>query len=102
MCPDGARGRLGGVMSVESTVEARDTDSARNSLDAPWKKPTMQQRRRAEPGNGRDGAPKMYRRRSPRVLAGVAGGLADHLGVRAVWVRLVFALLSVSSEERRV
>src|SRR5699024_11301470 len=36
-------------------------------------------------------------RRSPRVLAGVAGGLADHLGVRAVWVRLTFALLSVAS-----
>src|SRR5699024_6581050 len=97
MFSDDARGRLGSVMSVESTVEARDTDSVRDSPDAPRKKPTMQQRRRAEPGNGRDGAPKMYRRRSPRVLAGVAGGCADHLGVRAVWWRLTFALLSVAS-----
>lgn len=38
--------------------------------------------------------PKMYRRRSGRAVAGVAGGLADHLGVKIVWVRLAFALLA--------
>ncbi|MGC7095849.1 PspC domain-containing protein [Amycolatopsis lurida] len=39
------------------------------------------------------GPPKMYRRRSGRAVAGVAGGLADHLGVRVLWVRMAFALL---------
>jgi signal transduction histidine kinase len=38
--------------------------------------------------------PKMFRRRSGRAIAGVAGGLADHLGVPVVWVRTAFALLA--------
>lgn len=54
--------------------------------------------RRQRPGDPAESrphaAPKMYRRRSARVLGGVAGGLADHLGVRVLWVRLAFALLS--------
>ena len=33
------------------------------------------------------------RRRSGRVVAGVAGGVADHLGVDVFWVRLAFAVL---------
>jgi len=37
---------------------------------------------------------RLTRRRSGRVLAGVAGGVADHLGVKVGTVRLVFALLS--------
>ena len=37
---------------------------------------------------------QMYRRRSGRAIAGVAGGLADHLGVDVLWVRLMFALLA--------
>ncbi|MGI5995392.1 ATP-binding protein [Saccharomonospora viridis] len=41
-----------------------------------------------------DDQPKMYRRRTGRVLAGVAGGLADHLGVNVLWVRATFAVLS--------
>ncbi|WP_034287311.1 PspC domain-containing protein [Amycolatopsis benzoatilytica] len=38
--------------------------------------------------------PKMYRSRSGRTVAGVASGLAEHLGVPVVWVRVVFALLA--------
>ncbi|NYI87705.1 signal transduction histidine kinase/phage shock protein PspC (stress-responsive transcriptional regulator) [Amycolatopsis endophytica] len=38
--------------------------------------------------------PRMYRRRSSRVVAGVASGLADHLGVNVLWVRAVFAVLA--------
>jgi signal transduction histidine kinase len=38
--------------------------------------------------------PKMFRRRSGRAVAGVAGGLADHLGVPVLWVRTAFALLA--------
>ncbi|WP_232283770.1 ATP-binding protein [Saccharomonospora cyanea] len=41
-----------------------------------------------------DDPPKMYRRRSGRALAGVAGGLADHLGVNVLWVRVTFAVLA--------
>lgn len=37
----------------------------------------------------------MLRRRTGRVVGGVAGGVADHLGVSALWVRLTFAVLSV-------
>nr|WP_245633932.1 ATP-binding protein [Amycolatopsis jejuensis] len=36
----------------------------------------------------------MYRRRSGRAVAGVASGLADHLRVPVVWVRVTFALLA--------
>ncbi|AUS81734.1 ATP-binding protein [Actinoalloteichus sp. AHMU CJ021] len=37
----------------------------------------------------------LRRRRSARALAGVAGGVADHLGVKVLWVRAFFALLTV-------
>ncbi len=39
--------------------------------------------------------PPLLRRRSGRFVAGVAGGVADHLGVRVLWVRLAFVLLAV-------
>ncbi|MGH3518106.1 MAG: ATP-binding protein [Haloechinothrix sp.] len=47
---------------------------------------------RSEPAE-RPSAPRLHRRRNGRVLAGVACGLADHLGVRVLWVRVFFALL---------
>ena len=34
------------------------------------------------------------RRRTGRVVAGVAGGVADHLGIEVFWVRAVFAALT--------
>lgn len=37
---------------------------------------------------------RLYRRRSGRAVAGVAGGVADHLGVDVLWVRIAFALLA--------
>jgi signal transduction histidine kinase/phage shock protein PspC (stress-responsive transcriptional regulator) len=37
---------------------------------------------------------KMRRRRTGRAVAGVAGGLADHLGIAVLWVRVAFALLA--------
>jgi signal transduction histidine kinase len=37
---------------------------------------------------------KLRRRRSGRAVAGVAGGLADHLGVGVLWMRMAFALLA--------
>ncbi|WP_157577109.1 PspC domain-containing protein, partial [Saccharomonospora iraqiensis] len=43
---------------------------------------------------GDTGRAKLYRRRTGRALAGVAAGIADHLGVRVVWVRAAFAVLS--------
>ena len=39
----------------------------------------------------------LHRRRSGRLVAGVAGGIADHLGVKVLWVRAAFvALMAVS------
>ncbi|MGH1563531.1 ATP-binding protein [Mumia sp. DW29H23] len=35
---------------------------------------------------------RLYRSPSPRVLGGVAQGLADHLGVPVLWVRLAFVV----------
>jgi signal transduction histidine kinase/phage shock protein PspC (stress-responsive transcriptional regulator) len=39
-------------------------------------------------------ANRMRRRRTGRAVAGVAGGLADHVGVQILWVRLAFTLLA--------
>nr|WP_243726715.1 ATP-binding protein [Actinocrispum wychmicini] len=39
---------------------------------------------------------RLYRRRSGRTVAGIAGGLADHLGVDVLWVRLAFAAAAVA------
>jgi signal transduction histidine kinase len=39
---------------------------------------------------------RLYRRRSGRTVAGIAGGLADHLGVDVLWVRLVFAAAALA------
>jgi signal transduction histidine kinase len=39
--------------------------------------------------------PPLLRRRSGRFVAGVAGGLADHLGVKVLWVRVALAVLVV-------
>ncbi len=44
-----------------------------------------------------DGIPKLTRRRDYRVLGGVAGGIADHLHVRTLWVRVAFVLLALMS-----
>ncbi|QNG55558.1 PspC domain-containing protein [Pseudonocardia petroleophila] len=50
------------------------------------------------PGACDDGAvntptPPLVRRRSGRIVAGVAGGVADHLGVPVTWVRAAFIAL---------
>ncbi|OLF12456.1 PspC domain-containing protein [Actinophytocola xanthii] len=43
-----------------------------------------------------DDTEKMRRRRSGRAVAGVAGGVADHLEVKVLWVRLAFSLLAAA------
>ncbi len=35
----------------------------------------------------------IYRRKNNRVIAGVCGGIADYLGIDAVWIRLAFVAL---------
>ena len=40
--------------------------------------------------------PTLYRRRDGRIVAGVAGGIADHLGVDVILVRLAFVLLTLA------
>nr|WP_232663962.1 ATP-binding protein [Pseudonocardia sp. TRM90224] len=43
------------------------------------------------------GSPALVRRRSGRFVAGVAGGVADHLGVQVLWVRAAFVVLCAIS-----
>ncbi len=38
--------------------------------------------------------PPLLRLRSGRFVAGVAGGIAEHLGVRVLWVRIAFVVLA--------
>jgi signal transduction histidine kinase len=64
-------------------------DGVQESLDQAGAEPVTQ-----APGAPALRPPKMYRRRTGRAIAGVAGGLADHLGVKVVWVRAAFALLA--------
>ncbi len=45
---------------------------------------------------GTPGPPRLYRSAGGRVLAGVARGLADHLGVDVLYVRLAFVLLAAA------
>ena len=42
-----------------------------------------------------DGIPRLIRRRDDSIVGGVAGGIADHLGVPVLGVRLAFALAAV-------
>ena len=42
-----------------------------------------------------DGIPKLTRRRADSIVGGVAGGIADHLKIPALGVRLAFALAAV-------
>ncbi len=46
---------------------------------------------RASDGTGR---PPLHRHRSSRVIAGVSSGIAEHLGVPVLWVRVIFAVLA--------
>jgi signal transduction histidine kinase len=47
----------------------------------------------AAPPAQQGAAPPLVRRRSGRFMAGVAGGLADHLGIRVLWVRIALVVL---------
>src|SRR4051794_7571088 len=42
-----------------------------------------------------DGIPRLTRRRDGSVVGGVAAGIADHLRVQVLWVRVAFALMAV-------
>lgn len=48
----------------------------------------------APPGPGDTGAPKLYRSSEGRMVGGVARGLAGHLGLPVLWVRVLFLLLA--------
>ncbi|MGA9309639.1 MAG: PspC domain-containing protein, partial [Pseudonocardiaceae bacterium] len=47
-------------------------------------------RRRAQPVAG---PPRLCRHRSDRVIAGVSSGIAEHLSVPVLWVRVIFVAL---------
>ncbi|MDO8480376.1 MAG: PspC domain-containing protein [Nanoarchaeota archaeon] len=42
-------------------------------------------------------AKKLYRSRQDRVIAGVCGGIAEHLDVDPVWVRVFTILITIMS-----
>ena len=42
-----------------------------------------------------DGIPRLTRRRDGSIVGGVAAGIADHLRVQVLWVRVAFALMAV-------
>ncbi|GAA4548199.1 ATP-binding protein [Pseudonocardia xishanensis] len=41
--------------------------------------------------------PPLVRRRSGRLVSGVAGGVADHLGIDVLWVRAAFVVLAAAN-----
>ncbi|WP_425394043.1 sensor histidine kinase [Actinokineospora inagensis] len=49
---------------------------------------------RSRTGVAVPGETRVHRRRTGRAVAGVAGGVADHLGVPVLYVRVAFALLA--------
>ena len=49
----------------------------------------------APPAPSRPVTPPLRRRRSGRIVAGVAGGIADHLQIKVQWVRAAFVLLAL-------
>jgi signal transduction histidine kinase len=55
---------------------------------------TDSRKRAAWLGARPEGTPQMLRRRTGRIVGGVAGGLADHLDVNVLWVRLGFTALA--------
>lgn len=44
-----------------------------------------------------DGLPRLQRARSGAVLGGVASGLAEHLRLPVLWIRVAFAVLAIAS-----
>ncbi len=55
---------------------------------------TDRRKRAAWLGARPDGTPQVLRRRSGRIIGGVAGGLADHFEINVLWVRIGFTLLA--------
>lgn len=52
---------------------------------------------RPEVAGGGGAPPKLRRQRQGRLLGGVSGGVAEHLGVPILWVRAFFAVLATFS-----
>ncbi|QUH05072.1 PspC domain-containing protein [Saccharopolyspora erythraea] len=55
-------------------------------------RPDVAIRQRAVPAAPPPEVERLWRRRSGRIVAGVSGGIADHLGIPVLWVRAVFAV----------
>ena len=69
-------------VSVESPVSAEPSVSVESPVSA------------EPPARPAPPVVPLVRRRSARAIAGVAGGIADHLGVPVFWVRAVFTALA--------
>ncbi|WP_084175217.1 PspC domain-containing protein [Actinokineospora spheciospongiae] len=75
------RGRCVSILGVSTRLEEQTTPEAEIERSAPDAVAVADEVR-------------FYRRRDGRAIAGVAGGMADHLGVGVLWVRITFALLA--------
>jgi signal transduction histidine kinase len=56
--------------------------------------PAHGQRPVPDPAPGDTGGAPLRRHRSGRVIAGVSSGIAEHLGMPVLWVRVIFAVLA--------
>lgn len=57
--------------------------------------PTASDSRAVEPAPDEAEVRRLYRSRSDRVVAGVAGGLGEYLVIDPIWIRIGFVLLTI-------
>jgi signal transduction histidine kinase len=87
MSPPVRRVTMDGVSTPHPTAS-----TAPSAPDAP--PPVQQATGMPVPARPATGTPPLVRRRSGRFLAGVAGGVADHLEIKVLWVRAAFVVLA--------
>src|SRR3954454_11346499 len=87
----GAAG-MGDAPEVPPTLPPMSALPPRVTMDSVTAPPAVAQ---APPPTRTGSAPPLLRRRSGRFVAGVAGGLADHLGIKVLYVRIALAVLAV-------
>jgi signal transduction histidine kinase/phage shock protein PspC (stress-responsive transcriptional regulator) len=81
--------------TVEASAATRPGDSAEPTRDTPPADSAVETAQPTAEAPSDRARPPLRRRTEGRLIAGVAGGVADHLGVPALTVRLAFVLLTV-------
>ena len=80
-------------MEVGETTASTGTDTRRTG--AAWRPRPLERLRMPAATDGRP-VPRLVRRRPGRLVWGVATGLADHLGVPVLWVRVALVVLTLA------